>query len=74
MHQPCDIKNPTATVTIARNTPHGQCDLTVMCAAHPEGWEISVVLDEEGNHLTLTKTEELLVISLVEAGVDETGR
>ena len=74
MSQPCDIKNPTATVTIARSTSHGLCDLTVMCTDHPKGWEISVVLDEEGNHLTLTQTEKLLALRLVEAGVDETGR
>lgn len=74
MPQPCDIKNPTATVTVARTTPHGRCDLSVMCTDHPKGWEVSLVLDEDGNHITLTKTEELLALSLVKAGVDETGR
>jgi len=69
-----DAQLPTATVSISRFKGEGVIDLTVMCTHHPEGWHITLSLDEEGNKITLTPTEELWATCLVEAGVDETGR
>ena len=37
-------------------------------------WFFTDILTEDGETTTLSKTEELLARSLVEAGVDETGR
>tara|TARA_B100001057_G_scaffold431071_1_gene458265 strand:+ start:484 stop:687 length:204 start_codon:yes stop_codon:yes gene_type:complete len=66
----------TRTVTIQRSGgPHAQ-SITV-AATWMEGdsiWRITDQLDEDGNDVTLTSTEELLATSLIAAGVDETGR
>lgn len=69
-----NVSSPTATVSISRSAATGLIDLTVMCTLYPEGWKITVALDEEGNEIALTPTEELLATCLVQAGVDETGR
>ncbi len=66
--------SPTATVTISRTTPTGLIDLTVAWADKGGMWVITNILDEDGGEAFLTKTEEQLARSLVEAGVDETGR
>lgn len=71
-HPPDDTL--TATVSIQRSTMSGLMDLTVMCTLRNEGWETTTILDEWGNEVILTETEELLALNLVKAGVDETGR
>ena len=66
----------TRTVTIQRSGgPHAQ--FITVAATWMEGdaiWRITDQLDEDGNDVTLTSTEELLATSLIAAGVDETGR
>jgi hypothetical protein len=63
-----------ATVTVQRSTPDGILDITVAFALRGGQWFFTHILDEEGNEIFLSETEELLARSLVEAGVDETGR
>ena len=65
---------PSATVTVQRSTPDGIIDITVAFMDRGHGWFMTHILDEDGNDLVLTETERLLATSLVEAGVDETGR
>ncbi len=63
-----------ATVTVQRSAPGGIIDITVAFALVKGEWMTTDILDEDGNDLVLTPTELLLATSLVEAGVDETGR
>jgi hypothetical protein len=63
-----------ATVTIQRSSLDGLIDITVAFALRGGQWFFTHILDEDGNELVLSETEELLARSLVEAGVDETGR
>lgn len=63
-----------ATVTVQRSAPGGIIDITVAFAQRGGQWFPTDILDEDGNDLVLTPTEMLLATSLVEAGVDETGR
>ena len=65
---------PSATVTVQRTAPGGIIDITVAFAQRGGQWFFTHILDEDGNELVLSDTEELLARSLVEAGVDETGR
>ena len=65
---------PSATVTVQRTTPGGIIDITVAFAQRGGQWFPTDILDEDGNDVVLTPTELLLATSLVEAGVDETGR
>lgn len=66
--------DPSATVTLQRSTPDGLIDITVAFAQRGGQWFFTHILDEDGNEMFLSDTEELLATSLVEAGVDETGR
>ena len=66
--------SPSATVTIQRSTPDGIIDITVAFTQQGGQWFFTHILDEDGNEMFLSDTEELLARSLVEAGVDETGR
>ena len=66
--------SPSATVTVQRSTPNGIIDITVAFAQEGGQWLFTDILDEDGNDVVLTPTELLLATSLVEAGVDETGR
>jgi|TARA_Y100000034_G_C6622829_1_gene271581 hypothetical protein len=63
-----------ATVSIQRATLSGTLYITVAFALRGGRWFFTHILDENGNEIILTETEELLARSLVEAGVDETGR
>ncbi len=63
-----------ATVSIQRATLSGTLYITVVFALRGGRWFFTHILDENGNEIILTETEELLARSLVEAGVDETGR
>ena len=66
--------DPSATVTLQRSTPDGITDITVAFAQRGGQWFFTHILDEDGNEMFLTDTEQLLARSLVESGVDETGR
>lgn len=63
-----------ATVSIQRATLSGTLYITVGFALRGGQWFFTHILDEDGNEIVLTEAEELLARSLVEAGVDETGR
>lgn len=63
-----------ATVTIQRSTLNGVKDITVSFARRGGKLFLRQIIDEDGNETVLTDTETLLATSLVEAGVDETGR
>ena len=70
-----------ATVTVSRSlvdNPSKCSDpfMDITCEFHWRGgeWLIAVAEDEDGNDVRLTGTELLLAQSLVNAGVDETGR
>lgn len=64
------------TVTIQRGGGENAQAITVAATwnADAELWSITDQIDEDGNDVTLTRTEELLATSLIAAGVDETGR
>ena len=64
------------TVTIHRGGGESAQAITVAATwnADAELWSITDQIDEDGNDVTLTRTEELLATSLIAAGVDETGR
>lgn len=64
------------TVTIHRGGGENAQAITVAATwnADAELWSITDQVDEDGNDVTLTRTEELLATSLIAAGVDETGR
>jgi hypothetical protein len=68
------IHDPSATVTIRRAALDGLIDITVAFAQRGGQWFFTHILDEDGNEMFLSETEELLARSLVAAGVDETGR
>lgn len=73
--------NDVATVTVSRSlvdNPSKCSDpfMDITCEFHWRSgeWLIAVAMDEDGNDVRLTDTELLLAQSLVNAGVDETGR
>lgn len=72
-----------ATVTISRtlvDNPSKCSDpfMSITCEFHwleeRGDWLLAMSVDEDGNDVRLTDTELLLAQSLVNAGVDETGR
>ncbi len=70
-----------ATVTISRSLvgEPSKCSdpfMDITCEFHDEGgvWLLATAMDEDDNDVRLTDTELLLAESLVNAGVDETGR
>lgn len=63
-----------ATVTLTRGVGDSKEDITIGFKVIGGKWYITDILSENGEQMVLTKTEELLARSLVEAGVDETGR
>ena len=64
------------TVTVQRTTPGGITDLTVEVHWLEKAldWLVAAAMDEDGNDVRLTDTEDLLARSLAQGGVDETGR
>lgn len=62
------------TVTVNRVRNSQVEDITVAFKMGEGDWEITDVLSEDGEELTLNANEELMARCLVKAGVDETGR
>lgn len=62
------------TVTVNRLTNSKVEDITVVFVENDGAWNITDVLSEGGESLTLDANEELMARCLVKAGVDETGR
>lgn len=64
------------TVTVQRTRPGGVTALTVEVHWREEAldWLVAGAMDEDGNDVQLTKTENLLARCLAKGGVDETGR
>ncbi len=64
------------TVTVQRAVPGGVTDLTVEVHWLEKAldWLVACAVDEDGNDVQLTKTENLLARCLAKGGVDETGR
>ena len=62
------------TVSIHSSLPDKRNMTITVALALEGGWTITHILDEYGNEIILTETEEALARSLVESGVDETGR
>ncbi len=64
------------TVTVQRTRPGRVTALTVEVHWREDAldWFVGGAMDEDGNDVQLTKTEDLLARCLAKGGVDETGR